>query len=672
MTVRKMLMSKNLYRLIDRLSIKSQVMIITILSITAVVTLGGASLFSSHLVEEATHKSAEFSKLASDLQKINEGGLQLRRHEKDYLVHLTEKYENLYLVQAEKSLDDVKQLSPIINDKNQPQMKTIADGITKHKEQFVKVVELRKTLGIKPEQGMQGELRIAVHDIEDLLKDIYKTTSNPLVLDAISVQMLMLRRHEKDFMLRVSEDYLQKFSDRISAFIEVVDAIPLKAEDKTKLYKGLKNYNEKFVGWSNARLVFANQVAQLSKIYSEFSPIINELIANFEAASVTSQQETIAEQEFSKLIQIASIAIIIVVLAIISMIIASNIMKKIRSLSHSMSIMAKGDNKTKVEHYKLGNEIGVMAKALLIFQNNAIARIDTEKHSQQINEEELRKANRIDELINAFQDVSIENIKLVHSASGDLGKASHELNLSASKMTSESQMVSENVGQTNENMSGAANATEEMVASIGEISNQAAASNELALNAKRKTDDTVGIINTLAASAQHIEQVVKLIEEIAEQTNLLALNATIEAARAGDAGRGFAVVASEVKSLASQTAKATEEIAQQVAAIQRDSKQASISIEEVDAIISNLSDASTGVSSAVEGQASALDKISSNVTTASTLSNKSSENMRTVEQSIEDTKAVSYNVSGLASGLNDQIDKLQSNISQFLDDVKSA
>lgn len=665
-------MSKNLFSFIDRLSVKTQVMTITILSIIGVMVLGGLSLYSSNIVETVTQKSLGFSNLASRLQKVNESGLQLRRHEKDYLVRLSDKYENRYLAQSADSLADVEQLKQITNPNNQSQLQIIADGIVKHKAQFVNVVTLRKAMGVTPEDGMKGELRAAVHNIEDLLENLIKKSDQPQAINAIMVQMLMLRRHEKDFMLRVTDKYLKKFSDRIATFTKTVNASPLTDGDKGQLFAELESYNQKFESWSVARLAFDGEVSQLSKIYAEFSPIINEMIEHFEATSELSDQERIAQQDFSKILQIASIISIALILALISLIIASNIVQKISSISQAMNTIAEGNEQAEVKHHELKNEIGVMAKALLVFQANAVARVEAEKNSKEQNANELRKAAQINKLIDSFQNTAVEKIEMVHNASGDLRQASEALDHSADKMSSESQMVSNNVEETNINVNGAASATEEMAASIGEISNQASSSNQLALDAKSKTSETVEVINTLAASALHIEQVIKLIEEIAEQTNLLALNATIESARAGEAGKGFAVVANEVKSLANQTAKATEEIGQQVSAIQRDSKQASVAIEQVEDIINDLSEASTGVAAAVKLQASAIDEIAANVNTASTLSSQSSKSMKSVGQAIEETKDVSDNVSGLANSLNGHISGLQSEISEFLQDVKSA
>lgn len=313
-----------------------------------------------------------------------------------------------------------------------------------------------------------------------------------------------------------------------------------------------------------------------------------------------------------------------------------------------------------------------MVKSLAVFKTNATERKIARDAREISNASELAKAEQISNLIENFETSTGQTITTVRDASNGLQVASTGLTNSAVDMKKQSGSVANNVETTSHNINGVASAAEQMVASIGEISQQAARSTNMADTAKSKTQDTVKIMETLSTSATGIQQVVRLIEEISEQTNLLALNATIEAARAGDAGRGFAVVASEVKSLANQTGKATEEIAQQIATIQRDSRNASSAIEEVDGLIVNLSEVSIGVATAVEEQNVVMNEIASNIASVAQLSVESADAMKMVDESVDQTENISTEVGGYAANLKVQLESLESNISVFLKDVQSA
>jgi len=215
-------------------------------------------------------------------------------------------------------------------------------------------------------------------------------------------------------------------------------------------------------------------------------------------------------------------------------------------------------------------------------------------------------------------------------------------------------------------------ATEELSASISEISQQVAQSTTIAQRAVGQARETDATINGLAQASQKIGEVADLIRDIANQTNLLALNATIEAARAGDAGKGFAVVASEVKNLANQTAQATEEISGQISGIQGATAQAVDAIRVITSTISEIDQIASAIAAAVEQQGAATREISRSIQQAADGTRDVSQNISGVSSALSESARLADGLLGAASDLSHQADVMRGEISRFLDRVRAA
>ena len=232
-----------------------------------------------------------------------------------------------------------------------------------------------------------------------------------------------------------------------------------------------------------------------------------------------------------------------------------------------------------------------------------------------------------------------------------------EVSTSAKGMESTAQSLAAAAEQTNQQSATVSAATEELSASVNEISRQIAESTRVVGVAVTEAKKSEQMVSELVTAAQKIGEVTQIINDIASQTNLLALNATIEAARAGEAGKGFAVVASEVKSLANQTGKATEEIAQQIKGIQDSSQTTAAAIREIGQIISQVSEISTSISSAVEEQSAATKEVSANI--------------NGVSQAAQETGHSSSTVLNVAQSLSQQAEKLEDRVDEFLQSVRA-
>jgi methyl-accepting chemotaxis protein len=264
----------------------------------------------------------------------------------------------------------------------------------------------------------------------------------------------------------------------------------------------------------------------------------------------------------------------------------------------------------------------------------------------------------------AIQSVA-ENAQQVANASEEFSAVSQQITSNSEETTAQANVVSNATDQVNRNLQTVATGAEEMSSTIADIAKNATESARISGEAVKTAETTNATVSKLGVSSAEIGQVIKVITSIAQQTNLLALNATIEAARAGEAGKGFAVVANEVKELAKQTAKATEDISQKIAAIQSDTKGAVDAIATIGAVINQISDISSTIATAVEEQSATTNEMSRNVTEAAKGSTEITQNIAGVSQAAQGTSSSAHESMKAAQQLAQMSTELRGLVEQF-------
>jgi methyl-accepting chemotaxis protein len=410
-------------------------------------------------------------------------------------------------------------------------------------------------------------------------------------------------------------------------------------------------------------------------------PVANQILELMRTAvdvaeKSTNEAKALATSELSQANRLSFVLTIVMMISLVGSVIFTfvSVSRPLTRLSGALGKMASGALNIEIPGANRGDEIGDVAKTVVVIRENAEQKARDEadaKAHQDKHTAEQRKDDMI-RLADTFETAVGEIVETVSSAATKLETSASSLSSTAERAQELTTMVAAASGEASTNVQSVAAATEEMASSVTEISRQVQQSARMATDAVGQARITNERVGELSKAAARIGDVVELINTIAEQTNLLALNATIEAARAGDAGRGFAVVASEVKALAEQTSKATGEIGQQIAGIQAATEESVGAIRAISGTIEKLSEIASTIAAAVEEQGAATQEISRNVQQAAQGTQQVSANITDVQRGATETGSASSQVLSAAQSLSGDSNRLKLEVGKFLDSVRAA
>lgn len=367
---------------------------------------------------------------------------------------------------------------------------------------------------------------------------------------------------------------------------------------------------------------------------------------------------------------VAGVVVAIVIAGVAGMIMG--VAKPIARLTGVMEDLATGNLDIEIPTSKRTDEIGSMTKAAGVFRDSLVKSRDMYVQQEAEREKRGARVRHIESLVHAFDQQASGALASVASASGELRAVSDALLTTTDEALQRSGIVAVGANKAAHGVQTVSAAAEELHASISEISRQVSQSTDVANMAFDQATATTTQVQTLASASHEIGEVVQLIHDIASQTNLLALNATIEAARAGEMGKGFAVVANEVKSLASQTRRATEEISRKINAIQGATEAAVAAIKKISETIKRVNENSTAISAAIEEQNAATQEIARNTEQASAGVQDVTQNIDSVSRSTQESSEISNRVQAAAGSLSGQVEEMRGLIDRFLKDVRLA
>ncbi|MHC2433005.1 methyl-accepting chemotaxis protein [Bradyrhizobium sp. USDA 4451] len=646
-----------------RMGLRSQMALLGISGVLVTGVICAGALNYARLVQSESNDSNKFK---DHVASLSQSFLESRQIANDFLRKPSDVLIKNHAENYERQLADLGYVETFVTmlpaDDPLKHVTSLRSVIGLYATRFHNVVSAQRNLGFNENEGFQGKLRNAVHDVEQRLKELNQPRLTTL--------MLMMRRHEKDFILRGEDKYGDQLVDQEAAFETALGQANLPEEAKSQILELIRAYKSSFVAFMVTQQALNDQVDDLGQIYDRVRPALVKIMA---AAGARSQvAEVRAEEIRETLIWVIGLSTVLVGLT--ALLFGQRIAKTVASMTTAMRQLGEGRFDVVLPGLGRKDELGEMAEAVEMFKlearQKAQAELDASAELDRVAAGQ-RKAD-IARLAGEFESAVGEIIGTVSSASSELEASARSLTGTADRGRQLSVEVASSSEETSANVQRLADATGEMagtIATIGRQVDQVASMSHEAVRMAQLSDQR---ISGLAVAAERIGGVVQLIAAIARQTNLLALNATIEAARAGGFGKGFAVVAQEVKSLATQTAHATAEISEHIGGIQAATRDSVGTIAEIGGLIGRISEIAGNVVEAIGKQETTSQSIALNVQEAAARTTLVATSAGEVTKGAKLTGEASAGVLRSAELLSEEGTRLKRELDDFLARIQAA